>query len=143
MSVGTATIVTTLTAGHPFGSVNVVRNAGGEGPNPGATYPPGVGFPAVTPPAVIQAGFIDSAGDIVQQAGAGGLTGAGVAAVCAQFNTYYSGLSASAKAAIGYIKAVVTSSGLIMAVQAGDVAAQAAALVTILNNASNFGPIGT
>jgi hypothetical protein len=132
MSVGTAVLVTTLTAGQPLGSVTVVRQQGGAGPQAYGTVQP----------ALIQAGQVDTS-DQVQGSGAGGLTAAGIVAVAGIFSTYYGGLSAAAKASLGYIRASVTSSGLIMAVNGADVAAQAALLVTALNNAANYGPVGT
>lgn len=126
----------TLSAGHPFGQILAqVPQADVNDPVASAA--------AVTVGAVLMAGAQDF--DNTQQLAGGtqGLTAAGVAAIAGAFNTYISGLSATKKAQIGDLRAIVTSAGMGITCHVTDVASFATTLQTALNNTSNFGPVGT
>jgi hypothetical protein len=64
-------------------------------------------------------------------------------AIASAFNTYIGGLSATKKAQIGNLRAIVTSAGMAVSCHVTDVASLATTLQTALNNTSNFGPVGT
>jgi hypothetical protein len=137
MSAATVTTVAaSLSAGHPLGQI-LAQQVQADASDPVAqTY-------AQSAPALLLAGQPDLDPGTVNQAGTQGLTAAGVAAVLSAWNTYLTGLSAAKKAALGALRCNVTSVGLLLSIHPADVATQAASLQTTLNNAANFGAIGT
>lgn len=128
--------VATLSANHPFGSI-LAATPQADVSDPVASAA------AVATGALLMAGAQDF--DTTQQLAGGtqGLTAAGVAAIASAYNTYIGGLSAAKKSQIGGLRAIVTSAGMAVSCHVTDVATFAATLQTALNNASNFGPVGS
>lgn len=126
----------TLSAGHPLVQILVTQ------PVPDAADAV-AGAQALVMGALLTAGPQDFDTSQAVSGGTQGLTAAGVAAVAAQFSTYLGGLTAAKKAQTGLLRAIVTSAGMALSVHVTDIAAQAAALQTILNTAANFGAVGT
>ena len=138
MSMSVVTVVAgALSANHPLGQVLAQQL------QPDTSDAVATAFQQGGAAALLIAGQPDLGPGIVNQPAGQGLTGAGVAAVLAAWNTYIGGLTAAKKAAMGTLRCNITSVGLLLSVHPADVAAQAASLQTTLNTAANFGAIGT
>jgi hypothetical protein len=129
VSVAKTPQVTALAAGHPLAQITAgipLANAGDAS---------GQAFAA--------ASLVELAAGNITGAASNGLTVVGIGAIASAVGTYLGALAAGKRSQLGQARVYITQSGLIVPVHSADVGTFTTTLQTALNNAANFGPIGS